>query len=56
MLNSLQINNFKLFKNLCLNRLGKVNLIVDLNNVEKTNFLEAVHLYLSDNVADAVAS
>lgn len=54
MLNSLQITNFRTFKNLSLNRLGKVNLIVGRNNVGKTSLLEAVHLYSSDNVLDAV--
>ena len=54
MLNSLQITNFRTFRNLCLNRLGKVNLIVGRNNVGKTSLLEAVHLYSSDNVVDAV--
>lgn len=54
MLNSLQITNFRTFKNLCLNRVGKVNLIVGRNNVGKTSLLEAVHLYSSDDVLDAV--
>lgn len=54
MLNSLKITNFRTFSNLCLNRLGKVNLIVGRNNVGKTSLLEAVHLYSSDNVVDAV--
>ena len=54
MLNSLQITNFRTFKKLCLNRLGKVNLIVGRNNVGKTSLLEAVHLYSSDDVVDAV--
>lgn len=54
MLNSLQITNFRTFRNLCLNRLGQVNLIVGRNNVGKTSLLEAVHLYSSDDVLDAV--
>jgi predicted ATP-dependent endonuclease of OLD family len=53
-LNSLKITNFRTFRNLCLNRLGKVNLIVGRNNVGKTSLLEAVHLYSSDNVLYAV--
>jgi AAA15 family ATPase/GTPase len=53
-LNSLQITNFRTFRNLCINRLGKVNLIVGRNNVGKTSLLEAIHLYSSDDVLDAV--
>lgn len=54
MLNSLQITNFRTFRNLCLNRIGKVNLIVGQNNVGKTSLLEAIHLYSSDDVLYAV--
>lgn len=54
MLNSLQVTNFRTFKNLCLNRIGKVNLVVGRNNVGKTSLLEAVHLYSSDDVLDTV--
>lgn len=54
MLNSLQVTNFRPFRNLSIHRIGKVNLIVGRNNVGKTSLLEAVHLYSSDDVIGAV--
>jgi len=45
MLNSLYIKNFRLFKELEIEHLGRVNLIVGRNNSGKTCFLEALHLY-----------
>lgn len=55
MLNSLQVTNFRAFRDLRVEHLGKVNLIVGRNNVGKTTLLEAIHIYSSaDDVLDAV--
>jgi predicted ATPase len=40
-----KISGFRLFKNLYVERLGRVNLIVGKNNVGKSSFLEALRLY-----------
>ena len=40
MMESLHIKNFKNFKNLTIEKLGKVNLIVGRNNVGKSSLLE----------------
>jgi len=45
MLNSLYIKNFRLFKALKIEHLGRVNLIVGRNNSGKTCLLEALWLY-----------
>lgn len=44
-LNSLEIKNFRLFKHLKIERLGRVNLIVGKNGVGKTALLEAIKIY-----------
>ncbi len=44
-LDSLEIKNFRTFKHLTIERLGRVNLIVGRNNVGKTSLLEALLLY-----------
>ncbi|HEX6557285.1 MAG TPA: AAA family ATPase [Ktedonobacteraceae bacterium] len=44
-LNSLEINRFRAFEHLQIERLGRVNLIVGKNNVGKTCLLEAIQLY-----------
>ncbi len=41
-LNSLEIQNFRLFRHLRIERLGRVNLIVGQNNIGKTCLLEAL--------------
>jgi AAA15 family ATPase/GTPase len=41
-LNSLEIRNFRAFHHLCIERLGRVNLIAGKNNVGKTCLLEAL--------------
>src|SRR5207248_10243537 len=46
-LNSLEIKNFRGFRHLQIERLGRVNLIVGKNNVGKTSLLEALRLYAS---------
>lgn len=45
-LDSLDIRNYRAFKHLVLDKLGRVNLIVGKNNVGKTALLEAVWVYL----------
>jgi predicted ATPase len=44
-LNSLEIKNFRAFRHLRIERLGRVNLITGKNNVGKTTLLEALYLY-----------
>jgi len=46
-LDSLEIKNFRAFKHLQIENLGRVNLIVGKNNVGKTSLLEALWLYAS---------
>jgi AAA15 family ATPase/GTPase len=48
MLESFQINNFRLFQHLEVRKLNRVNLIVGQNNAGKSTFLEAVKLYASN--------
>lgn len=47
-LESLEIQNFRGFYHLQIERLGRVNLIVGENNVGKTSLLEALQLYAND--------
>ncbi len=42
---SLEIRQFRAFRQLEIERLGRVNLIVGKNNVGKTSVLDALHLY-----------
>lgn len=48
MLESFQVNNFRLFQHLEVGRLSRVNLVVGRNNAGKSTFLEAVKLYASN--------
>ncbi len=48
MLNSFYIKNFRLFKELKIEQLKRVNLIVGRNNSGKTCLLEALHLYATN--------
>ncbi len=45
MIKSFEIENFRLFEHLKVNRLGRVNLVVGKNNAGKSAFLEAVLLF-----------
>jgi ABC-type branched-subunit amino acid transport system ATPase component len=45
LLDSLEIQGFRAFKHLTIERLGRVNLVVGKNGVGKTALLEAVHVY-----------
>jgi len=49
-MNSINIYKYKIFENLKLNNLGKVNLIVGPNNIGKTALLEVVELLMSKDV------
>jgi AAA domain, putative AbiEii toxin, Type IV TA system/AAA ATPase domain len=46
-LNSLEVRNFRAFRDLKIERLSRVNLLVGKNNVGKTSLLEAIWLYAS---------
>jgi recombinational DNA repair ATPase RecF len=48
MLDSLYIRNFRIFKELEIERLARVNLIVGRNNSGKSCLLEAVNLFAQD--------
>lgn len=50
LLDSLEIQNFRGFRHLQIEKLGRVNLLVGRNNVGKTALLEALHLYAHKNV------
>ena len=53
MLESVQIQNFKGFKNTLISPLRKVNLIIGGQNVGKTSVLEAVQISLGGPEATA---
>ncbi len=46
-LNSLEVRNFRTFRDLKIEHLGRINLLVGKNNVGKTSLLEAIRLYAS---------
>ena len=48
MMESLRIKNFKNLKELTIERLSRVNLIVGKNNVGKSSLLEAVSIYITN--------
>ncbi|BAZ17718.1 hypothetical protein NIES4071_95980 [Calothrix sp. NIES-4071] len=48
MLESFHVSNFRLFQNIEVEKLGRVNLVVGKNNAGKSAFLEAVELYASN--------
>ncbi len=45
MIPSFEIKNYRLFKHLTIEKLGRVNLITGKNNVGKTALLEALRIY-----------
>ena len=53
-LDSLQIRNFRVFRDLSINRLERVNLIVGKNNVGKTCVLEALRLFANRGSPDVL--
>lgn len=52
MLNSLYIQNFKCLRNLKIQTLGRVNLLIGQNNVGKSTILEAISMFASKMSAD----
>ncbi len=50
MLKGLTIKNYRIFEEFELPNLGRVNLIVGMNNSGKSTLLEAIHLLTSDDV------
>ena len=46
-LNSLEVRNFRAFRDLKIEHLGRVNLLVGKNNIGETCLLEAIQLYAS---------
>ena len=46
MYKSFRVKNFRCFKDLQINDLGRVNLIAGKNNTGKTALLEAISIYL----------
>ena len=48
MMDSLHIKNFKNFKELTIDKLRRVNLIVGKNNVGKSSLLEAISIYITN--------
>jgi len=53
-LNSFEIHNFRRFRHLRIERLGRVNLIVGKNKVGKTSLLEALRLYASGGMMSVI--
>ncbi len=53
-LDSLEIKNFRTFRHLQIERLGRVNLIVGKNGVGKSSLLEALQLYAKQGNPEAI--
>ena len=53
-LDSLEIHNFRAFRHLRIEKLGRVNLITGKNNVGKTCLLEALVLYVRHGEPDVI--
>lgn len=56
LLNSLEIQNFRGFRHLKIEHLGRVNLIVGKNNVGKSGLLEALRLYAQRGIPTLIRS
>jgi len=56
LLESLQLENYRVFRRLDIERLGRANLFVGRNNAGKSSILEAVRLYASRGSDDAMMS
>ena len=54
MIESFEIQNFRLFKNLKIDKLARVNLITGKNNVGKTTLLEAMCLYSTKGLVNSI--
>jgi ABC-type branched-subunit amino acid transport system ATPase component len=53
-INNLTINNFRSFTSFHINGMGKVTLLVGMNNSGKTTILEAINILLSSGSASAI--
>ena len=49
MVSSIEIQNYKNLKNITINSLSRVNLIIGKNNTGKTNFLTSIEFYATQN-------
>ena len=56
MIESFEIQNYRLFKHLKIEKLARVNLITGKNNVGKTALLEALNLYLTKGSIVTISS
>ena len=54
MLNSIKIQNYRNLKQLSIEKLGHVNLIIGKNNTGKTSLLEALYLFTSQDETDVI--
>lgn len=54
MIESFEIQNYRLFKHLKIEKLGRVNLITGKNNVGKTALLEALWLYFTKGFINSI--
>jgi AAA15 family ATPase/GTPase len=53
-LESLEIQNFRGFRHLQIEKLGRVNLIVGKNNIGKSSLLEALELYARSGAPELI--
>ena len=51
---SLEIKGFRVFEDLQIKRLGRINLIVGKNNVGKSSLLEALAIYARQGLPQAI--
>lgn len=56
LLESLRVENYRVFRRIEIGRLGRVNLFVGRNNAGKSSILEAVRLYASRGADDTLLS
>ncbi len=56
MLKNVSIQNYRLFEDLSINKLSRVNLIVGKNNVGKSSLLEALYLLVSQDSPEVLLS
>lgn len=54
MLNNIKIQNYRNFKSLSIEKLGRVNLIIGRNNTGKTSLLEAIFLFTNRSLIDSI--
>ncbi len=55
MFKSLSIENYRIFRHIQLNDIGRVNLVVGMNNSGKSSLLEAIYLLTSDEPETSLA-